>query len=86
MLPTYGLFCAAGARTTASPATHEIAAKNPHAIRGDKRLFDLAASGAGQHEVLKAESVEQTALIGSPNQIEAVMSQMQKRAAVFAEA
>ena len=73
-------------RADALALAHEIAGKNPHAIRGDKRLFDLAASGAGQHEVLKAESVEQTALIGSPNQIEAVMSQMQKRAAVFAEA
>ena len=63
----------------------EIAGKNPHAIRADKRLLDLAASGADQHAILEAESVEQTALIGSPNQIEAVVSNMQKRAAVFAD-
>lgn len=65
---------------------HEIAGKSPHAIRGDKRLIDLAASGADQHAVLLAESKEQGALIGSPNQIEAVMSTMEKRPAKFAEA
>ncbi len=32
-----------------------------------------------------AESKEQTALIGSPNQVEAVMSNLQKRAAVYAD-
>jgi enoyl-CoA hydratase/carnithine racemase len=63
----------------------EIAGRNPHAIRADKRLFNLAASGADQKTVLLAESVEQTALIGTPNQIEAVMSNMQKRAAVYAD-
>lgn len=62
----------------------EIAANNPHAIRAAKRLLDLAPY-ADQHAMLKAESEEQTALIGSPNQVEAVMSQMQKRAATFAE-
>ena len=34
--------------------------------------------------MLKAESIEQAALIGSPNQIE--MANMQKRAPAFAEA
>ncbi|MDP1632250.1 MAG: crotonase/enoyl-CoA hydratase family protein [Caulobacter sp.] len=63
---------------------NEIASKNPHAIRAGKRLFTLAA-GDDQVEILKAESVEQGALIGSPNQIEAVMSGMQKRPATFAD-
>ncbi len=72
-------------RADALALAADIAGRNPHAIRADKRLFDLAASGAGQHEILKAESVEQTALIGTPNQIEAVMSNMQKRAAVYAD-
>lgn len=72
-------------RAEALALAADIAGRNPHAIRADKRLFDLAASGAGQHEILKAESVEQTALIGTPNQIEAVMSNMQKRAAVYAD-
>lgn len=40
---------------------------------------------ADQHAILKAESVEQAALIGSPNQVEAVMSNMQKRAAAYAD-
>jgi hypothetical protein len=46
----------------------------------------LAASGADQHAILLAESREQGALIGSPNQIEAVMATMEKRPAKFAEA
>ncbi len=71
-------------RADALALAAEIAAKNPHAIRADKRLFEVAARG-DQHETLKAESVEQTALIGSPNQIEAVMANMQKRAPVFAD-
>lgn len=71
-------------RADALALAAEIASKNPHAIRADKRLFEVAASGS-QQEVLLAESVEQTALIGSPNQIEAVMANMQKRAPVFAD-
>jgi enoyl-CoA hydratase/carnithine racemase len=63
----------------------EVAGRNPHAVRAGKRLFDLAATGADQHAILKAESVEQTALIGSPNQIEAVMANMQKRTPAFAD-
>ena len=62
----------------------EIAGKNPDAIRAGKRLFALAAEG-NQHEILLAETKEQVALIGSPNQVEAVMSNMQKRAAVYAD-
>jgi enoyl-CoA hydratase/carnithine racemase len=62
----------------------EIASKNPDAIRAGKRLFNLAAD-AEQKAILLAESREQAALIGSPNQIEAVMSNMQKRAAAFAD-
>ncbi|MDP1736893.1 MAG: crotonase/enoyl-CoA hydratase family protein [Caulobacter sp.] len=72
-------------RAEALALAAEIASKNPHAIRGDKRLLDLAAAGADQHTVLLQESVEQIALIGSPNQIEAVMSTMEKRAGTFAE-
>ena len=60
----------------------DVAAKSPQAIRAGKRLLDLAHS-ADQHAMLQAESVEQQALIGSPEQIEAVMANMQKRAPVF---
>ncbi len=63
----------------------EIASKNPDAIRGGKRLLNLAAD-ADQHAILLAESKEQGALIGSANQVEAVMANLQKRAPQFADA
>ena len=62
----------------------EIAGKNPQAVRGAKRLMNLMADG-DQVEILKAESVEQVALIGSPNQVEAVMSNLEKRAASYSD-
>jgi enoyl-CoA hydratase/carnithine racemase len=71
-------------RAEALALAAEIAAKSPHAIRAAKRLLDLAPD-ADQQTILKEESREQTALIGSPNQVEAVMSNMQKRAAVYAD-
>ena len=62
----------------------EIANRNPHAQRAAKRLFNMYLH-ASTDEILMAESVEQQALIGSKNQIEAVMSQMEKRAATFVD-
>jgi enoyl-CoA hydratase/carnithine racemase len=62
----------------------EIASKSPDAVRAAKRLFNLAAD-ADQRAILLAETKEQVALIGSPNQVEAVMANMQKRAATFAD-
>ena len=63
----------------------EIAGKNPHAIRAAKRLIAAAARG-DQHATLLAESQEQTALIGTPNQVEAVMANMQRRPPAFKDA
>lgn len=60
----------------------EIAAKNPDAIRGAKRLYN-AALEADAAALLAAESLEQKALIGSANQMEAVMANVEKRAPVF---
>ncbi|MEY4249090.1 MAG: hypothetical protein RJA87_723 [Pseudomonadota bacterium] len=60
----------------------DVASKNPDAIRADKRLMNLADDG-DQRAILLAESVEQSALIGTPNQIEAVLASMQKRAPNF---
>ena len=62
----------------------EIAGKNPHAVRASKRLLNDAvvidpASGLVQ------ETREQVALIGSPNQLEAVMANLQKRDPVFSD-
>ena len=59
-----------------------IASKNPDAIRANKQIFnnlpDLNAA-----ESLLQESVLQDKIIGSKNQIEAVMAELQKRAPVF---
>lgn len=61
---------------------HEIASRNPEAIRAAKRLANLSARAATA-EILLAESREQGALIGSLNQMEAVAAGLQKRAARF---
>ncbi|MEP9358624.1 crotonase/enoyl-CoA hydratase family protein [Sphingomonas sp. KR3-1] len=53
-----------------------IAGRNPHAIRAAKRLANLEADAG---ETLLAESREQAGLLRTPNQIEAVMANMQKR-------
>lgn len=62
----------------------EIAGRNPHAIRAAKRLANLAAE-AEAPAILAAESAEQAQLLQSPNQIEAVMANMQKRPPNFAD-
>ncbi|WP_294334083.1 crotonase/enoyl-CoA hydratase family protein [uncultured Sphingomonas sp.] len=59
---------------------HAIAGRSPDAIRAAKRLANHEGDAAA---VLLAESVEQAALLRSPNQIEAVMANMQKRAPQF---
>jgi len=69
-------------RAAALEIAREIAGKSPDAIRANKRLLNDAVAvdaAAG----LMAESVEQQKLIGSPNQIEAIMSNLQKRAANY---
>ncbi len=60
----------------------EIAGKSPHAVRAAKRLCGQVV-GIDEAELLMAESIEQQALIGSPNQIEAVLANLQKRAPDF---
>ena len=62
----------------------DIAGHNPHAVRGAKRLYNQAAE-ADAETVLRAETEEQLALIRTPNQIEQVMANMQKRAAQFVD-
>ena len=71
-------------RAEALALAAEIASKNPHAIRAGKRLLNLMGDG-DQHAILLAESQEQGALIGSPNQIEAVTANLQKRGPSFAD-
>jgi len=62
----------------------EIAAKPPKAVRAAKRLLDAAAQ-ADTKELLLAESREQAALMGAPEQVEAVSARLQKRPANFSD-
>lgn len=63
---------------------HEIAGKNPDAIRGMKRLANVAQFESAE-ALLMAESVEQDGIIRTPNQREAVMAVFEKRAPVFVD-
>ena len=71
-------------RAEALAFAQEVAARNPDAIRAGKRLLDLAAE-ADQHAILLAETTEQVKLIGSPNQVEAVRANLEKRAPRFVD-
>jgi enoyl-CoA hydratase/carnithine racemase len=62
----------------------EIAGKNPHAIRGAKRLCN-AIGHMSDADLLLLETKEQMKLIRKPNQMEAVTATMQKRTPVFAD-
>jgi len=69
-------------REQALATATEIAQKNPAAIRAAKRIINTY-SDADAGPILLAESTEQDAIIGSPNQIEAVTAQLEKRAPRF---
>ncbi|MGU9978797.1 crotonase/enoyl-CoA hydratase family protein [Phreatobacter sp. HK31-P] len=71
-------------RAAALAVAREIAAKNPDAIRAAKRLLN-AANVISPAEGLMMESVEQQAILGSANQIEAVTANMEKRPPRFAD-
>jgi enoyl-CoA hydratase/carnithine racemase len=60
----------------------QIAAQSPDAVRSAKRLLH-AAWHAPSEEGLLLEAEHQRALMGSPNQIEAVQANFQKRAPNF---
>ncbi len=70
---------AADPHAEAMALAHEIVLKSPDAIRAGKRLLN-ALPLLTDAEALMAESREQSDIMGKPNQVEAVMSQMQKRA------
>jgi enoyl-CoA hydratase/carnithine racemase len=69
-------------RAAAFETAREIAAKSPDAVRAAKRLLNGAVASDAKTGLM-AESVEQQKLIGSPNQLEAVAANLQKRAADF---
>ncbi|MCL6285295.1 crotonase/enoyl-CoA hydratase family protein [Ruegeria sp. 2012CJ41-6] len=60
----------------------EIASKSPSAIRAAKRLIDLSER-AERADALLAETAEQLALIGKPDQMEVVAANMQGRKPAF---
>lgn len=62
----------------------EIAAKSPDAIRGGKRLLNLAAD-ADQQEILRIETEEQVRLMGTENQREALRANLEKREPSFSD-
>ena len=71
-------------RAEALALAGELAAKNPEALRTGKRLLEDAAH-VSLTDGFAAEQVGIRALIGSPNQVEAVTAFFAKRAPVFAD-
>lgn len=63
----------------------EIAGRNPEAVQGAKALLN-AAGTRPLEESLVDESRRMQALLGSPNQVEAVMAELEGRPAVFRDA
>ena len=70
-------------RAAAFELAREIAGKSPDAIRAAKRLLNKLSVDPGP--ALLAESVEQQKLLGSPNQLESVHANIEKRAPRFAD-
>ena len=62
----------------------EIAGRSPDAVRGIKQLCNEAFE-AERAEALRLEAAAQLAVMGTPNQMEAAMANMQKRAPEFAD-
>ena len=71
-------------RAAALQLAREIAPKNPHALRGAKRLLEMAGR-ASLAEGFAAERETIGSLIGTPNQVEAVMAYFEKRDPVFTD-
>lgn len=74
----------ANPRDDALALAREIAGKNPHAVRGAKRLLNQAARST-LAEQFADERRTIGALIGSPNQVEAVTAFFEKREPRFAD-
>ena len=70
-------------RAAALETAHEIAEKSPDAIRATKRMLNALMGDTAP--ALSLEVAEQKTLIGSPNQREAVLANMEKRAARFVD-
>lgn len=62
----------------------QISLKNPDAIRASKKMLE-ASNYQTAAEGLLMESVEQDKIMGTPNQVEAVMAELQKRKPNFVD-
>ena len=71
-------------RASALELAREIATKSPDAIRASKRLLNEAWLGSAE-DGLRLEESLQRGLIGTPNQVEAVQSNLEKRAPRFSD-
>jgi enoyl-CoA hydratase/carnithine racemase len=71
-------------RGAAQALAAEIAQKSPDAIAAGKKLL-RGSVGLGPMESFLLETELQLGLLGTPNQVEAVMSVMEKRAPSFAD-
>ena len=68
-------------RAAALEVALDIAGKSPDAVRAAKRMLNRLSVDPGP--ALLAESIEQQRLLGSPNQLEAVRANIEKRAPRF---
>ncbi|MBF6986458.1 crotonase/enoyl-CoA hydratase family protein [Cupriavidus sp. IK-TO18] len=78
----FATYVADDPRAAALEAARQVAQKNPDAIRAAKRLMAVVERGDNA-AILQAESDEQDRLVGSPNQREAVLANMEKRVPRF---
>ncbi len=62
----------------------EIAQRSPDAVRGTKRLFDESWTGDAADTLALEEQIQRT-LMGSPNQMAAVMAGVAKQPAEFTD-
>jgi enoyl-CoA hydratase/carnithine racemase len=69
-------------REAALELAREIAGRSPDAVRAAKRLLDSTFTGSVADGLLLEEKIQRS-LVGSPNQVEAVMANIEKRAAKF---
>ena len=71
-------------RKDAMALAAEIASRSPDAVRGAKRLLNrLAIAEAGDQFAAEREAI--AAVIGTPNQLEAVMAHIEQRRPTFVD-
>jgi len=71
-------------RDDAMALAAEIAGRSPGAVRGSKMLFDrMFADGAAEQFAAERQAIAEQ--IGSPNQVEAVRSNLERRAPQFSD-